>query len=56
MGTTASAYEPFQYGVWRQDIPQLPGHSRELINMLNKDYPGELNHGYVGPETIWTTY
>jgi hypothetical protein len=54
MGNTVPAYEPFQYSVWRQDIPQLPGHTRELVNILNKDFPSEFNHGYVPPETIWT--
>jgi hypothetical protein len=30
------------YGYWRDDIPQLPGHSRELVSRWNKDHPDRV--------------
>jgi hypothetical protein len=28
---TSAELEPFKYGYFREDIPQKPGHSRELV-------------------------
>ena len=56
MGNTAPTYEAYQYSIWRSDIPQLPGHSKELVNIFNKDSPGEVNVGYKAPNTLWEQY
>ncbi|CDW90135.1 long-chain-fatty-acid--ligase 5 [Stylonychia lemnae] len=42
------------YGVFRDDIAQVPGYSRELICIANKDNPGQVKGPeYKGMKTIY---
>lgn len=49
--------QEFSYGTWRTDIPQVPGHSRELICSKNVEHPGQVAEPYYqGITTLWEAF
>lgn len=43
----------YQYGIFREDIPQKAGHSKELICIANKDKPDYLAPGEIHGCKTW---
>lgn len=44
----------YQYAIFREDIPQKPGYSKELICIANKNHPDQVvTPVYNGFTTIW---